>query len=149
MAKAHSASKSSTMPKLCRTPSVNSVLKIKPGASPFTLPNTIRLSGSSSPAAPPSTVPVFSTNWFVEKSALSRKTSWYSCERFRGRAGSLARLKWRVLRPVVEGSVPVLEAGMSSARRKPVCVFSGEGAKMEASEIVRAMGVVSASNWGC
>jgi hypothetical protein len=35
--------------------------------------------------------------------------------------------------PVVDGSVPVLERGRSSARRNPVCTLFADGAKIETS----------------
>jgi hypothetical protein len=38
--------------------------------------------------------------------------------------------------PVVLASAPVLEAGRSSARRKPVWMLEGEGAEMEESLMV-------------
>jgi hypothetical protein len=54
--------------------------------------------------------------------------------------------KCRVLMPVVEGSVPLLEAGRSSARRKPVWMFVAEGANMDASERVISTARVVVSN---
>jgi hypothetical protein len=51
---------------------------------------------------------------------------------------------------VVDGSVPVLEAGMSSARRKPVCASVADGVKMDLSFIVTSTALVPfASNFVC
>lgn len=55
---------------------------------------------------------------------------------------SFKREKWRVLTPTVELSNPLLEAGRSSARRKPGWEYVGEGAKMEASLMVTSRGLV-------
>ncbi len=51
--------------------------------------------------------------------------------------------KWSVLTPKVDGSDPLFEAGFSSARRNPVWMFVGEGAKIEASERVTSMAIFS------
>ena len=59
---------------------------------------------------------------------------------------SLRREKWRVLTPRVEGSVPLLVAIWSSARRNPVWMFVAEGAKMDWSERVTSTGMVFVSN---
>lgn len=50
--------------------------------------------------------------------------------------------KWMVLIPVVEGSVPEFEAGISSARRKPVCTFVDEGVKIDLSFMVTSTALV-------
>ena len=69
---------------------------------------------------------------------------------FRGLVGSFITEKWTVLMPVVDGSVPVLEAGMSSARRKPVCASVADGVKMDLSFIVTSTALVPfASNFVC
>ena len=57
--------------------------------------------------------------------------------------------KWTVFTPVVEGSVPVFEAGMSSARRKPVCTFVTEGVKIDLSFIVTSMALVPLTSNCC
>jgi hypothetical protein len=57
------------------------------------------------------------------------------------------REKCSVLMPVVEGSVPLFEAGRSSARRNPVWMFVAEGAKIEASERVISTARVVVSNY--
>lgn len=44
--------------------------------------------------------------------------------------------------PTVELSVPLLVAGMSSARRNPVWMFVVEGAKMDLSDMEREIGWV-------
>jgi hypothetical protein len=51
--------------------------------------------------------------------------------------------------PVVEGSLPLLEAGRSSARRNPVWISVAEAAKMERSEMVTSTAFVVVSNWYC
>lgn len=91
-------------------------------------------------------VPVLRTNWLVLNALSSRNTSWYSWLVFRGRAVSFMMEKWRVLTPRVEGSVPLFEAGWSSARRNPVWMFVAVGAKMDASERVTSTGMVLVSN---
>lgn len=50
--------------------------------------------------------------------------------------------KWIVLTPVVEGSVPLLDAAINSARRKPVWTFVAEGVKMDLSFIVTSRALV-------
>ena len=103
----HFATKSNTSPKFCHTPTLKST--VNNSAAPlFTFPCRISRFGSA-PGVPPKIVPVFKTNWLVEKSALSRKTSWYSWDVLRGRAASFWREKCRVLMPVVEGSEPLFE----------------------------------------
>lgn len=89
--------------------------------------------------------PVLSTNWLVLKSALSKKASWYSCDRLSGRTPSLSTLKCSVLTPWVLASAPSLLVGISSARRKAVCAL-----KMESSVMRVSTGSVSRSmsNWG-
>lgn len=47
--------------------------------------------------------------------------------------------------PRVDASLPVLETGWSSARRKPVWMFVVEGAKMDLSERVISTGIVLVS----
>lgn len=64
-------------------------------------------------------------------------------------ASSLRTEKWRVLTPSVEGSEPLFEAGLSSARRKPVWMSVAEGAKIEASERVTSIAMLAVvSNCG-
>lgn len=46
----------------------------------------------------------------------------------------------------VEGSVPLLDAGRSSARRNPVWMFVVEGTKMDAPERVILTAFVAVSN---
>jgi hypothetical protein len=56
--------------------------------------------------------------------------------------------KWTVFTPEVEGSVLVFEAGISSARRKPVCTFVAEGVNMDLSLMVTSIALVPfASNF--
>jgi len=67
---------------------------------------------------------------------------------FKGLLASFITEKWIVLIPVVEGSVPELEAAISSARRKPVCTFVAEGVKMDLSFMVTSIALVPfASNF--
>ena len=61
---------------------------------------------------------------------------------FKGLALSLRTEKCSVLTPNVDGSVPLFDAGLSSARRNPVCMFVAEGAKIEASESVTSRGML-------
>lgn len=67
--------------------------------------------------------------------------------KFSGRAASFITLKCSVLTPVVLGSVPELLEGRSSARRKPVWMLSGEGAKMDLSVMVTSTGMLAVSNY--
>ena len=138
--------KSRVTAKLLKTPGVKGVLKSTWGGFALTLPNNCSVLGST-PSVLPMMVPVLRTSWLVLKSALSRKTSWYSWVRLRGRWGSCMREKCRVLTPRVDASVPELLAGSSSARRKPVWTLSALGAKMEASLMVTSRGTVFLSNW--
>ncbi len=108
----------------------------------FTFPNTCSVSGSA--VFCPRIVPVFNTNWFVLKSALSKKANWYSCERFSGRTASFRTLKCRVLTPVVLASAPSLLAGRSSARRKAVWPLKIDWSEMRTST---GWDFASMSNW--